>query len=205
MAYSDFNLHQALEKFELTLEMNRNLFPVVLGAKEVPVSDYLKTTLARNLDLALAISTEKARSEMIIAPLLIELRELCNRQISLFSGVDFTVEAVSGLSGFCDFILTASQNALIIETPVFMLVEAKNEDLKKGYGQCIAEMVAAQKFNTKPEKPVAEIYGAVTIGSVWRFLCLSNKTISIDNKEYYIESPGRILDILLQITNKFIK
>jgi hypothetical protein len=199
MAYSDFSLPQALEQFDLVLEMDRDLFPAIEG---VPVSDYLQTTLSRNLALALSISTEKARSEMIIAPLLIELRELCNRQISLFSGVEFAVDVSEGLSGYCDFILAASQNALIVEAPVFMLVEAKNEDLKKGYGQCIAEMVAAQRFNAAAKKQNAKIYGAVTIGSIWRFLCLTDKNIAIDNKEYYIDGTGHILAVLLQIAHQ---
>jgi hypothetical protein len=202
MAYSDFNLHQVLEQFDLALEMDRDLFPAI---EDVPVSEYLQTTLSRNLALALSISTEKARSEMIIAPLLIELRELCHRQISLFSGVEFVVDASEGLSGYCDFILAASQNALIVEAPVFMLVEAKNEDLKKGYGQCIAEMVAAQRFNATTKRQNAKIYGAVTIGSIWRFLCLTDKAIAIDNKEYYIDDTGHILAVLLQIAHLSLK
>jgi hypothetical protein len=53
--------------------------------------------------LALNINTEKARSELIIAPLLVELRRLLNREISLFSGIDFTVDENQNLNGFCDF------------------------------------------------------------------------------------------------------
>ena len=53
-----------------------------------------------------------------------------------------------------------------------MLVEAKNENLKVGFPQCIAEMVAAQQFNQQKGNPVESVYGVVTIGTTWRFLRL---------------------------------
>ena len=42
-----------------------------------------------------------------------------------------------------------------------MLVEAKNEDMKSGYGQCVAEMVAAQKFNKREGDKIDKIYASV--------------------------------------------
>jgi hypothetical protein len=62
-----------------------------------------RTPLRENVALALNIHTEKARSEMIIAPMLIEVRKILNRQISLFSGVEFNVDASLGLTGVCDY------------------------------------------------------------------------------------------------------
>ncbi len=77
-----------------------------------------------------------------------------------------------------------------------MLVEAKNENLKVGLPQCIAEMVAAQKFNQQKGNSIEAIYGVVTIGTIWRFLRLKEHTVEIDLSEYYIEDLGKILGIL---------
>ncbi|ABG51048.1 hypothetical protein Tery_1789 [Trichodesmium erythraeum IMS101] len=48
-----------------------------------------------------------------------------------------------------------------------VLVEAKKEDIKPCLGQCLAEMVAAQRFNEQKRLLISTIYGAVTSGTVW--------------------------------------
>ena len=106
MSYSEFTtLTMVKKKFDLTLDESHNLFTTV---PEMKISELLATILAENVPLALAISTEKARSELIIAPILVELRKLVHHQISLFSGVDFTVNEEKGLKGICDFIISRS-------------------------------------------------------------------------------------------------
>ena len=62
----------------------------------VTVSDLLRQTLAENVPVALDISTEKARSEFIIAPVLMEVRRQLHARISLFSGVEFNVDIALG-------------------------------------------------------------------------------------------------------------
>jgi len=193
MAYSDFTLASIQRQFHLTIDEVQDLF---VAAPEVPVSDFLHTTLDENVPLALAIQTEKARSELIIAPILVELRKLLHRQISLFSGVDFSVDPDNGLNGVCDFIITRSPQQLFVTRPVLMLVEAKNENIKSGLAQCIAEMIAAQRFNAREETDSPRIAGVVTTGSTWKFLQLENTQGTIDQREYYINEVGKILGIL---------
>jgi len=77
------------------------------------------------------------------------------------------------------------------------LVESKNENLKLGLAQCIAEMLAAQLFNQQKQNAIKIVYGAVTIGTIWQFLKLEDKTISIDLTEYYIKDVKKILGILI--------
>lgn len=77
-----------------------------------------------------------------------------------------------------------------------VIVEAKKENLKGGLGQCIAEMIAAQRFNFKYEKPIATIYGCVTSGNLWTFLKLEDSTITIDLTEYLIPPVEKILGTL---------
>lgn len=195
MAYSDFTLARARETFALTLEENRNLFA---DTAAVTPSEILTLQLNEYISLATAINTEKARSELLIAPILTEVRRQVKYQASLFSGTEFNVEPTRGLQGFCDFILSCSPEQFYISAPVITIVEAKNENIKAGLGQCVAEMVAAQLFNQTASNKIDSIYGTVTSGTTWRFLLLENQTLFIDSLEYYIKEADKILGILLQ-------
>ncbi|CAN1212216.1 hypothetical protein TUMEXPCC7403_18560 [Tumidithrix helvetica PCC 7403] len=71
MAYSSFSLRDVEKDFSLTIEEEINLFA---STESLPQSDVLRQTFAENVSLALAINTEKARSELIVMPLLLEVR-----------------------------------------------------------------------------------------------------------------------------------
>lgn len=194
MAYSDFTtLTKVREAFGLTIEESIDLFTNI---PETLPSSYLQTTLNENVFLATAINTEKARSELIIAPVLLEVRRILNFQIGFFSGSEFNVDIPAGLSGYCDYILTASKESYEIRTPIVTLAEAKNESIKSGLGQCIAQMVAAQLFNQRNGEAIESIYGAVTTGTDWKFLKLTEQTIWIDKRDYFINEVSQILGIL---------
>lgn len=196
MAYSDFTLSGLTKQFQLTIDEKSDLFGDV---PEVALREQFAAHLNQMLPLALAISTEKARSELIIAPILVELWLLTGQQIGFFSGVEFAIDPAKGLTGVCDYIITRSPEQLFIKAPVLMLVEAKNEDMKRGYAQCTAEMIAAQAFNEREGNAGEKIYGAVTIGNMWKFLELDGMTVRIDSRDYYIERPGKIMGILLHL------
>lgn len=193
MPYSDFSLEKVKQDFSLTLIETKNLFAQV---EEREPSVYLKMTLDEYLPLATAINTEKSRSEFIIAPVLAEVRRQARHQISLFSGSEFNVDRDRGLAGYCDYLLSGSPEQFFITAPVVMIAEAKNENIKGGLGQCIASMVAAQIFNEKAHG-IQKVYGAVTSGTVWRFVTLDGERVCIDSKEYYIDRVDKILGILL--------
>lgn len=198
MAYSDFKLSEIVKKFGLTINEGSGLFGDVL---EEGYSELLATTLQENVDIAVSINTEKARSEMIIAPVLWEIRRRFNYQISLFSGVEFNVDSQQGLNGFCDFVISLSKEQLFINAPIITLVEAKNENIKLGLAQCMAEMIAAQLFNEQQQNSIKTIYGVVTIGTIWQFLKLENKVVYIDLTEYHIKDIKKILGILIGVIN----
>ena len=136
---------------------------------------------------------------MIIAPILIALRKYLNNQISLFSGIDFTVDSAQGLNGNCDFIISRSPELLILNAPVVTIVEAKKENINAGLGQCVAEMLAAKLFNEREGNNIQTIYGTVTTGTNWKFLKLIGQVIEIDLSEYYINDIGKIIGILSNI------
>jgi hypothetical protein len=195
MVYSEFTLAKVRQDFNLTLQEGQNLFATVAA---VAPSNLLTAILDEYLPLAIAINSEKARSEFIIAPVLGEVRRLSSYQVSLFSGKEFNIDKDRGLTGFCDFILSCSPEQLYITSPVIEITEAKNEDIISGLGQCIASMVAAQLFNQQSGNNIDVIYGAVTTGTAWRFLTLRDQVVSIDAIEYYIKEVDKILGILIQ-------
>ena len=193
MAYSDFTLKKVKTTFNLKTIENISLFTDIQGLE---VSEYLNTTLARNVPLALSINTEKARSELIIINILVEVKDMLAEEISLFSGVDFTVDKEQGLNGFCDYILSNSPEQLYIDTPLVTIVEAKNENIISGLGQCIAEMYAARLYNEREDIHLPCLYGAVTSGDEWKFLKLTEHTAYIDKDHYYLADIAKIIGIL---------
>ena len=193
MSYSEYSLTRAKQEFSLVTLEKRDLFADV--PKLIP-SNLLTETLNYNLPIALGSNSEKARAELIIAPILVDLRRQFQEEISLFSGIDFTVDPTKGLNGTCDFLITKSPEILVLTAPVITIVEAKKENINAGLGQCAAEMVAAQIFNGQAPTPIKMIYGAVTTGSIWQFLKLEKQTLSIDLSEYYLNDVNTILGIL---------
>lgn len=197
MSYSDFTIHQLKEQFGIEMIEDQILFPKPPIAE---VSASLQALLQQYVPLAISISTEKARSEFIIAPILAELKFRFRNRLSLFSGIEFSVEPGKGLNGRCDYILSCSKEQLELTAPVLVLVEAKNEQIPKGIPQCIAEMIAAQIFNARNHEAIPTIYGVVTTGSLWRFLKLEQIRVSVDTLEYSLQQLDSILGILSEIT-----
>jgi hypothetical protein len=199
VAFSDFSIGKVKRQFGLQLDETGDFFADVAP---VPLSSLLQETLRDHLPLALAIGTEKARSEFIIAPVLAEVRRRFANAISLFSGVEWDVDAAQGLRGVCDFVLSMSPEQLVIEAPVVSVVEAKKEDITGGIGQCLAEMVAARIFNQQNDNAIPVIYGIVTTGSNWKFLRLVETTAYIDVTEYHIKEADRIVGIIVSMFPK---
>ncbi|MEO6724359.1 MAG: hypothetical protein ABIP14_03565 [Blastocatellia bacterium] len=199
MAYSNFTIAELEKRFGLDVVTGLDLFDHVAP---VEISPWLAESLSENVTMALAVSTEKIRSEFIVAPFLTELRKRLNHQISLFSGVEFNVDPSNGLAGVCDFLITRSTQQLAIEAPIITMVEAKNESLKSAIPQCLAEMVAAQIFNERENSVVQTVYGATTTGSAWNFISLHQRKAEVDLREYSVKEPGKVLGILLYMLNQ---
>ena len=195
MSYSEFTtILKVKQAFGLTTVEGPRFLPQITPiAPSATLTDFL----ANSLPVAVATGSEKARSEMIITPVLLEVRKILQQNISLFSGEDFTVDYESGLNGICDYLISRSPEMLEIEAPAVAVVEAKKADLKTGIGQCVAEMVAMQKFNEAKGKPISVIYGSVSNGTQWRFLKLEEKIVSIDLNDYALPPVDEILGMLV--------
>ena len=93
MSYLEFNLEQVVTEFALKYDEKEKIFE---GVESVEPSPWLKETLDFNLPLAIAIGSEKARSEMLIAPIIWEMKRRHGSGISIFSGREFN-NVIQGL------------------------------------------------------------------------------------------------------------
>jgi hypothetical protein len=192
MSYSSFSIVEVEIKFDLNI--NSAIF--IPEVKPISPSSGLSQSLERGLKLVKRSVSEKAKSEFIIAPILLELESLLIDKISVFSGDDFTVDRELGLNGICDFLISRFPAQFVIKAPVIAIVEAKKGVLKDGWGQCIAELVAAQKFNHNRGQNIPVIYGIVTSGILWQFMKLEDRTVTVEPDEYPLQPIDRILGIL---------
>ena len=195
MAYSEFTLKSACRTFGLALDESIDLHR---DAAEVAPSALLRTILEENVPLGTLMNTEKARSELIVSPVLVEVRRLARPQVSLFSGIDFEVDRARGLVGVCDFLLARSPHQAFLVAPAVTIVEAKKDDIQAGLGQCASEMVAAQLFNEREGVGPSVIHGVVTTGSLWKFMRLEEQVLYLDKSGYAIAMIGKILGMLLR-------
>ena len=201
MSYSRFKAEMLAEKLGITLLTKA--FIMTKLPLYIP-SDLVLSILEGAADEALA--TEKAKSEFIISPVLKELKRHNHNSFSSFSGYKFDVDAKLDLRGYCDFMLSAVSNSPIIQAPIFCLVEAKKGEIEEGFGQCGAEMYAAQLFNQRHENPQNIIYGCVTNAFSWAFLKLEGNTLLIDPNYIPLtfSEPHRVLAVLQWIVDQYI-
>src|SRR4051794_34593098 len=119
MAFSDFTLEMVARAFGIQTKV-AELFPDV---KAVAVSGWLADVLDRGSQgVRLSMLNEKSRSEFIVAPLLLACRELSGNRFVIFSGQRLDVDSSQGLTGECDFILSASPPILPLQAPIAMVV-----------------------------------------------------------------------------------
>jgi hypothetical protein len=171
---------------------------MLLPIQDIPVSDFLQTTIDRNLNLPML--NEKAKSELLVMPILTEVWSL-NRNFKPISGATFNVEPSKGLKGVADFLISSNPNARGIDTPVVAIFEAKDDKLESWYGQCGAEMYAARIFNERKGNNIHTIYGAVTNGVAWQFLKLEGQTLFIDTQIYAIANLPQLLGAIQKVYN----
>ncbi|MEO1401137.1 MAG: hypothetical protein AAFV72_07730 [Cyanobacteria bacterium J06635_1] len=148
--------------------------------------DQLRDTYVKKLPL-ISLTSEAAKREFYISPLLLELLEYIQAEID----VEYPLDAGENLSGTIDYWIKFAGNIVIIE--------AKKGDLERGFNQLAVELIALDKFADDSHK---DLYGAVTLGDVWRFGVLDrqDKTLIKDINAYTLLSDlSDILSILIGI------
>jgi len=197
MSYKKFTLEKLKSQFEIELQKQ----PLFTNITELKQSDWLIETLA--LAKIIAVTTEKAKSELIIMPILAEIFKKNQDKISFYSGVSLNADKKQGLNGECDFIFSKLPHSYFLESPIFALVEAKNDNIDDGLAQCMAQMLGAVVFNQKHETPISCIYGCITNSDAWQFLKLENNQIIIDDKRHYLDNVSGLLGIFQSIINTY--
>jgi hypothetical protein len=192
-SFADFRLMELQEEFRLKAIVAK----LFVDVPEQKPSAWLVEALAAGQLSSLV--TEKARSEFLVAPLLVHVRQQLKDKVSLYSGVALDVDADRGLRGVCDFVFSKGQQLPDLSAPVCVLVEAKKNDIELGIGQCVAEMLAAQIFNQQHGTPQQHIYGCVTTGESWQFLQLTHKTLTLEDRRYFIHDAAKLLGIFTHI------
>jgi hypothetical protein len=190
MSYREYTLETVLQHFGITIEESA-LFP---EGKSPAIPAWLTDALRRGTRLALL--SEKSRSEFIVAPILLAAREITGDRFAIFSGQRLDVDPEQGLIGECDFILALGPAMPPLHAPLMTVVEAKKNDIEFGIGQCIAQMIAARKFNEAGGKNMHPVFGCVTTGETWQFLRLSGNAVIMDVNRYYLDNVAAILGVL---------
>jgi hypothetical protein len=162
MAFTDFKSADEVQKAYQVRYEEQDFLPLTL--KTPP--DYFVQEFEFNRDNFDIFSSEASRCEAVIYPI---LREACKSfvsEYSLWSHKSIAADAI--LTGTPDYIV-AKRSRLgknVLDFPLVLVAEAKQNDFVRGWGQCLAEMVAAQKLNGNPD---GAVYGIVTDGEIWQF------------------------------------
>jgi len=192
MSYGDFTLDILRRSFGLKVR-DGQLFQEI-GSLAAP--PWLPGLLQRNADLALG--SEKARSEFIVAPVLSAVRELAKAKVHVYSGVRLDIDADRGLKGECDFILGRTTSIYVMQSPLLVVLEAKKNDIEEGLGQCAAQMLGAKTFNESDGTATPFLFGCVTTGEDWQFLKLENQELLVHPSRFGLGELERILWVLVQ-------
>lgn len=193
MPYNDFSLETVSSALGVSAGP-ADLFP---NLDPVPVPLWLREMIDRGMRQILL--SEKARSEFLVAPILLGCQEMSGGAIAIYSGQRLDVDPERGLVGECDFILSATPSVPALRAPLVTIVEAKRNEVESGVWQCIAQMVGAREFNRRAGCGPEIIYGCVTNAEAWQFLRLSDAVAGIDLRRYYIDNVGSILAVFQKI------
>jgi hypothetical protein len=177
MAFSNFkSIADVQEKYPVKYAEN-----IFITPQKAELSDSFITDFQFNQENIDIFTSEASRSEIIISPLLREVYKKYYSKYSFWIQKSITYDEI--LSGTPDYIIATKSplGKTFLEKPIVMVVEAKKSDFEQGWGQCLAELIAAQKINKDELHPV---YGIVTDGNLWQFGKLE-KDVFVKNIENY--------------------
>lgn len=143
-----------------------------------------------NIDI---FTSEASRTELIITPILREVYKRFHNQYSFW--IQKPLAYNDKLTGTPDYMI-ATRSPLgktVLEFPLVVIVEAKKNDFEQGWGQCLAELVAAQKINDDAALPV---YGIVTDGELWKFGKLVGDTFTSNREGYTVGDLAELFGAL---------
>jgi hypothetical protein len=138
-------------------------------------------------------SSEASRSEIVISPLLREVYKSHHAQCSFWIQKPLAFDET--LCGTPDYMVSGRSELgkTVLEKPVLIIVEAKKNDFEQGWGQCLAELWAAERINNDRSKPV---YGVVTDANLWQFGKLLDNEFCREPANFTIDALPRLYGAL---------
>jgi hypothetical protein len=135
-----------------------------------PVSEYFQQDLEYVMREGVVNNSEFAICENLIYPILKEIWKAYSSKFTLWSHQLLTCD--DALSGYPEYVLARRSplGKVVFDKPYLLIVEAKQDNFDWGWGQCLAEMVAAQRLNGElADKSAIAIFGIVSNGINWEF------------------------------------
>lgn len=194
MAFSDFKtIAEVQKRYQIKYKESHFIVPKAIQLSSQFLEDF--EFFKQNIDI---FTSEASRSEIIISPL---LREVYKRHYTHYSfWIQKGISYDEVLWGTPDYIIATKSKLgkTVLEKPIIVIVEAKKNDFEQGWGQCLAELVAAQKLNEAPQRAV---YGIVTDGNLWQFSKLLEDELIKDVENFTIDNLSALygaLDFVLE-------
>jgi hypothetical protein len=164
--------------YQITLRQDDFVMPV-----DRSVSEYFRSELAFTQSHVAVDSSEFAACENLIYPVLKEVWKSFTDDFVLWSHLPLDYDA-----DVCEtpdyFLARRSPLGLwVMDKPYLVVVEAKRDDFTRGWAQCLAALLAAQRLNDLPDQT---LYGITTTGQVWQFGKLNAATFTRNSRLFIL-------------------
>ena len=143
MTYGDFTSDDVGDRLGLTLGYEA-LFPDL-----VPVAPPAWLGAVTGSVLSDLLSTEKSRSEFLVAPVLRAV-QMTHGAVAIYSGHILAIDAEAGLTGECDFILGPALAFARLKAPAIGVAEAKRGEIESGVGSASPRCGACKSSTAAP-------------------------------------------------------
>jgi hypothetical protein len=133
------------------------------------------------------LSSETARREALVSPILFSVVELSDSQLR----IEYSLIVDDQLKGKLDYLVIGKHSLLVIE--------AKQNDLYRGFTQLAVELIALSRAGSAQSKDTI-LYGAVTVGDIWLFGQLDTEQQQITQDSALYRVPEDLRDVLEILT-----
>ena len=180
------SIADVLQEFSLTYT-ERNF----IEQTRIEIDPYFQNRLDFILTEGVVFNSEYAICESIIHPVLVEIWRQYADRLLLWSHQPLNYD--ENLSGIPDYMVAqrSARGKIILDKPYLIIVEAKKDNFEEGWGQCLAELIAAQKLNGDQNN---RLFGIVSNGKVWEFGLLRATEFTKNVKYYVLEDLQSLMD-----------
>jgi hypothetical protein len=188
MSFESFkSIADVLVKYQITSTDQTFIQPL-----EIAVNPVFRDRLNRYLQ-EFVLDSKDAICEMVVFPILAEVYLEHRQKFVLWSHTPLVCDDL--LTGVPDYTLAhrSPLGKVIWEKPYFVAVVTEKDNFIKGWGECLAQMVAMQKLRGKPEQ---SFYGLVTNGDAWQFGNLTQQTFIKESRSYQLHDLEMLMAAL---------